>query len=108
MNSVQLNIKGMKCGGCVNTVENILKNSDGVENVSVNLLTESAYFDINKTVPNIDQVLENLKQNGFPSKIYINDFSKKVNKVQLEKKKRNGLINGKNLILHFYFYCFQD
>ena len=77
----------MKCGGCVNTVENILKNSDGVQNVSVNLLTESAYFEINKTVPNIDQVLENLKQSGFPAKIYINDFSKKVNKVQLEKKK---------------------
>ena len=96
----------MKCGGCVNTVENILKNSDGVENVSVNLLTESAYFEINQTVPNIDQVLENLKQSGFPAKIYINDFSKKVNKVQLEKK-RNGLINGKNLILHCYFYYFQ-
>ena len=47
MNSIQLNITGMKCGGCVNTVENILKNSDGVENVSVNLLTESAYFEIN-------------------------------------------------------------
>ena len=29
----------MKCGGGVNTVENILKNSDGVENISVNLLT---------------------------------------------------------------------
>ena len=81
MNSIQLNISGMKCGGCVNTVENILKNSDGVENVSVNLITESAYFEINKTVPNIDQVLENLEQNGFPSKVYVNDFSKKVNKV---------------------------
>ena len=106
MNSIQLNITGMKCGGCVNTVENILKNSDGVENVSVNLLTQSAYFEINKTVPNIDQVLENLEQSGFPAKIYINDFSKKVNKVQLEKK-RNGLINGKNLILHFYCYYSQ-
>ena len=106
MKGIQLNITGMKCGGCVNTVENILKNSDGVQNVSVNLLTESAYFEINKTVPNIDQVLETLKESGFPSKIYVNDFSKKVNKVQLEKK-RNGLINGKNLILHFYFYYFQ-
>ena len=65
----------MKCGGCVNTVESILKNSDGVQNVSVNLLTESAYFEINKTVPNIDKVLENLKQSGFPSKIYINDLN---------------------------------
>ena len=88
MKSIQLNITGMKCGGCVNTVENILKNSDGIENVSVNLLTESAYFEINKTYQNIDQVLENLKENGFPSKIYINDFSKKINKVQLEKKKK--------------------
>ncbi len=88
MNSIQLNITGMKCGGCVNTVENILKNSEGVENVSVNLLTESAYFEINKTISNVDEVLENLKQSGFPSKVYINDFSKKVNKVQLEKKKK--------------------
>ena len=87
MNSFQLNVTGMKCGGCVNTVEKILKNSEGVKNVSVNLLTESAYFEINKTIPNIDKVLEKLKESGFPSKIYINDFSKKVNKVQLEKKK---------------------
>ena len=38
MESVQLSITGMKCGGCVSTVEKILKNSDGIENVSVNLL----------------------------------------------------------------------
>ncbi len=88
MKSIQINITGMKCGGCVNTVENILKNADGIENVSVNLLTNSAYFEINKTFQNIDKLLENLDQNGFPSEIYINDFSKKVNKVQLEKKKK--------------------
>ena len=46
MESIQLSITGMKCGGCVSTVEKILKNSDGIENVSVNLLTESAYFEI--------------------------------------------------------------
>ena len=76
----------MKCGGCVNTVENILKNVEGVKNVSVNLLTESAYFEINKTYTEIDKVLENLKENGFPAKIYTNDFSKKINKSELEKK----------------------
>ena len=53
----------MKCGGCVSTVENILKNYDGIENVSVNLLTESAYFEINNTNKNIDAVLSNLKEN---------------------------------------------
>ena len=85
----------MKCGGCVSTVEKILKNSDGIENVSVNLLTESAYFEIAQKNIDIEKILEILKENGFPSKIYINDFSKKLNKAELEKK-RNGIINGKN------------
>ncbi len=95
MESIQLNISGMKCGGCVSTVEKILNNSDGIENVSVNLLTESAYFEITQKHIEIEAVLKNLKENGFPSKIYINDFSKKINKAELEKK-RSGIINGKN------------
>ena len=74
MESIQLSVTGMKCGGCVSTVEKILNNSDGIENVSVNLLTESAYFEISPKHIEIDTVLENLKANGFPSKIYINDF----------------------------------
>ena len=88
MESIQLSVKGMKCGGCVSTVEKILNNSDGIENVSVNLLTESAYFEITQKHIEIESVLENLKENGFPSKIYINDFSKKINKAELEKKKK--------------------
>jgi len=88
MESIQLSITGMKCGGCVSTVEKILNNSDGIKNVSVNLLTESAYFEITQKHIEIETVLENLKENGFPSKIYINDFSKKINKAELEKKKK--------------------
>ena len=83
MESIQLSIEGMKCGGCVSTVEKILNDSDGIENVSVNLLTESAYFEITQKHLEIEKVLENLKDNGFPSKIYINYFSKKINKAQL-------------------------
>ena len=86
MKSIQLNISGMKCGGCVQTVENILKNNEGIKNVSVNLLTESAYFDIKNNQLNIEELLTNLGDNGFPSKIYTNDFSEKINKAQLEKK----------------------
>jgi len=87
MESIQLSVKGMKCGGCVSTVEKILNNSDGIENVSVNLLTESAYFEITQKHLELLKVLKNLKEKCFPSKIYINDFSKKINKAELEKKK---------------------
>jgi len=86
MKSIQLNISGMKCGGCVQTVEQILQNSEGTDNVSVNLLTESAYFDIKDGQLNIDDILHNLKNNGFPSEIYSNDFSEKINKAALVKK----------------------
>ena len=61
MESIQLSVTGMKCGGCVSTVEKILNNSDGIENVSVNLLTESAYFEITQKHIEIESVLENLK-----------------------------------------------
>ena len=88
MESIQLKINGIKCGGCVNTVENILKNSDGVENVSVNLLTESAYLEVKQTYTEIDQLLKNLSASGFPAKIYVSDFSEKLNKAELEKKKK--------------------
>ena len=80
MESIQLSIKVMKCGGCVSTVEKILNNCDGIENVSVNLLTESAYFEITQKYIKIETVLENLNENGFPSKIFINDFAEKINK----------------------------
>ncbi len=86
MKSIQLNISGMKCGGCVQTVEQILKDSDGTDNISVNLLTESAYFDIKDSQFNIEDILSTLNNNGFPSEIYSNDFSEKINKAALAKK----------------------
>jgi len=93
MESIQLSVKGMKCGGCVSTVEKILNNSDGIENVSVNLLTESAYFEVTQKHIEIESVLENLKENGFPSKIYINDFSKKI---ILNNKNIKSFLSKKN------------
>ena len=92
MESIQLSITGMKCGGCVSTVEKILKNSDGIENVSVNLLTESAYFEITQKHLELEAVLENLKENGFPSKIYINDL-KPLIIIPLPGKNRANVAN---------------
>ena len=86
MKSIQLNITGMKCGGCVQTVERLLNNSEGTKNVTVNLLTESAYFDIQNNKLDLDELLENLSNHGFPAKIYTNDFSEKISKAELEKK----------------------
>ena len=76
----------MKCGGCVQTVEKILNNYKETQNVNVNLLTESAYFDIKNNNYDISEILQNLNDNGFPSKISNDDFLEKINKADLNKK----------------------
>ncbi|MDP1928101.1 MAG: heavy-metal-associated domain-containing protein [Thiobacillus sp.] len=37
MNTIQLTVTGMTCGGCVNSVQNVLAALPGVQNVNVTL-----------------------------------------------------------------------
>jgi copper chaperone len=37
METIQLNVQGMTCNGCVNSVRNVLKDIPGVESVEVSL-----------------------------------------------------------------------
>ncbi|MEP0911376.1 heavy metal translocating P-type ATPase [Leptolyngbya sp. GB1-A1] len=61
-----LDVSGMKCAGCVRTVENTLKSEAGVKNAIVNLVTEVAVVEC---APGIDSAVlaEKLTQAGFPS-----------------------------------------
>ena len=105
MESIQLSITGMKCGGCVSTVEKILNDSDGIENVSVNLLTESAYFEISHKQIEIEKLLENLKKNGLDEKeksiLLTNDGINNVEKLFSDAGilKNNNFYDPENLHL---------
>ncbi|WP_088893258.1 heavy metal translocating P-type ATPase [Leptolyngbya ohadii] len=61
-----LDVSGMKCAGCVRTVENTLKSEAGVKNAIVNLVTEVAVVECD---PGVDSVAlaDKLTQAGFPS-----------------------------------------
>ena len=86
MKTIQLKISGMKCGGCVQTVERILQNSGELENISVNLLTESAYFDTKNYTLEISEILSDLSENGFPAEIHNDDFAERINRAEIEKE----------------------
>ena len=43
---VLLDVEGMKCGGCVNTVEKTLLNQVNVKTASVNLVERTAYIEL--------------------------------------------------------------
>jgi Cu2+-exporting ATPase len=48
---VLLELEGMKCGGCVRAVEQRLLQQQGVRQVSVNLLTRTAWVDFDPAIP---------------------------------------------------------
>ncbi len=58
----------MKCGGCVRSVEQILKGQNNVEDASVNLVTGTALIDLTNPEQKIDEILSALADRGFPSK----------------------------------------
>lgn len=65
MQTITLNIGGMTCGGCVNSVKRVLTESAGVSDVDVRLETHSATvrFDADKT--SIDALKAAIEDAGF-------------------------------------------
>ncbi|MEO1400298.1 MAG: heavy metal translocating P-type ATPase [Cyanobacteria bacterium J06635_1] len=62
-----LNINGMKCAGCVQTVENQLKQCDGVVSATVNLVTEIAAVEYVPTQITPDLLAQKVTSAGFPT-----------------------------------------
>lgn len=65
--SVLLDVEGMKCGGCVRSVERILLEQPSVSNASVNLVTRTALLDFEGEDPALEPILEVLAARGFPA-----------------------------------------
>ena len=60
--SVELNINGMKCGGCVNSVKNAIKSVAGVEQVEVSLDNHNAII---KGSAAVDELITAVKAAGY-------------------------------------------
>ena len=46
MQTVVLDVEGMKCGGCVSAVERTLLEQPGVQRADVNLVSRAAWLDL--------------------------------------------------------------
>ncbi|MGB7054303.1 MAG: copper ion binding protein, partial [bacterium] len=60
-----LKIGGMTCATCVNTIENAMKNKDGIISVNVNLGAEKAYVTFNSSVLNIPDMKKAIEDVGY-------------------------------------------
>ena len=69
MKEVNLPIEGMTCASCVTRVEKIIGGFEGVKNVSVNLATEHATFDLEHDNINLDSISKELEEYGYKLKL---------------------------------------
>ncbi len=66
---ILLDVQGMKCAGCVRSVEAILLGQEGVLSASVNLVSRTAYLELKDPDKPLDQIFRALAQRGFPAQL---------------------------------------
>ena len=85
----KFNIKGMSCAACVSRVEKAVREVDGVENVSVNLLTNSMVVDGEYLS---DDIILSVRKAGYDA--YVSDNTNKASR----NAKKEAESDEKNLI----------
>ncbi|MFV2029625.1 heavy-metal-associated domain-containing protein [Neisseria sp. S1] len=69
MKTVTLNIEGMTCGGCVNSVTRVLEAIEGVEKVQVDLASGRAVINIAEGKTDTTQLIEAIENAGFDASL---------------------------------------
>jgi Cu2+-exporting ATPase len=64
-----LDVEGMKCGSCVRSVEQRLQQQPGVRQASVNLLTRTAWVELEGGENRLEPILSSLRSLGFEGKL---------------------------------------
>ncbi|MDJ0597326.1 MAG: heavy metal translocating P-type ATPase [Crocosphaera sp.] len=94
--TVTLDVQGMKCAGCVSAVERQLTQQSGVLSACVNLITEVAVINYEPQTIEPDRLAEKLTKIGFPSdirtsqsltpqQIHLNQSQRREQEVQQQK-----------------------
>lgn len=68
MQNVTLNVQGMSCGHCVNSVENSVGALAGVKQVKVNLAKGLVDVAFDETQVSLDQIKETIDDQGYDVK----------------------------------------
>lgn len=63
-----LNVKGMSCGHCVNTVEKSLGKLEGVGQVNVNLKDAQVEVSFNESQVSLQKIKETIEEQGYEVK----------------------------------------
>lgn len=80
----KFNVTGMTCSACSASVEKAVKKLEGINSVSVNLLTNSMVVDYNEEVIDENNIIEAVTSAGYGASV----FSKNKNEIKVSDKMR--------------------
>ncbi|WP_408095552.1 heavy metal translocating P-type ATPase [Peredibacter sp. HCB2-198] len=95
--TISLDIKGMTCASCVGRIEKVLKKDAGVISASVNLATEKAKIEFEKSKITVEGLVNLVKKAGYEARISSQDS--KSNKEEQLKREKNTIILSSLLTL---------
>lgn len=78
---LKLDIEGMSCSSCSANIEHVLKDMDGIQNASVNLLNNTASLEYDKKKVKVQEILKAIDAIGYHATV-----SKKKQEVEVKKK----------------------
>jgi Cu2+-exporting ATPase len=87
---VTLDVRGMKCAGCVKSVERQLSHHPGVVSASVNLITSVALVEYESQQVNPQVLAEELTKRGFKSEVRLpeNSSHRKLRQISAQKRQQ--------------------
>lgn len=93
LETITLDVTGMKCAGCVKSVERQLAQEDGVISASVNLITSVALVEYQplKIIP--ENLAQRLSSRGFPSQVRKSENISMANLQALAREKKQRAKN---------------
>ena len=80
----KFNVTGMTCSACSASVEKAVKKLEGINSVSVNLLTNSMVVHYNEEVIDENNIIEAVTSAGYGASV----FSKNKNEIKVSDKMR--------------------
>ncbi|HEX6926483.1 MAG TPA: cation transporter [Longimicrobiaceae bacterium] len=69
MRTARLNVAGMSCGHCVETVEKALLNQKGVRNATVHLESGAAEVEYEESAVAPEQLVEAVRESGYEAEL---------------------------------------
>lgn len=66
----ELKIDGMTCAACSGRIERVLAKTDGIEEINVNLTTETATVSFDQKLITNDEIIDKIKKMGFGAEVY--------------------------------------